>query len=134
MAVFANNPLNVQKKLRAIEEYCDKFNLKINPKKTEIVHFHLGRPPKNKFKYLCQGNEIKLVNKYTYLGIIFVSSGTFNINTKEFLSKANKNTGGIIGKSDVQSWDVSVKLYNSIVKPTHYTDQRPHGGWLEWKV
>lgn len=118
---FAYSPIDVQRKLTELETYCNPLDLRINPAKTNIMHFHKGRPRKQKLKFTCQDKEINYTNRYSYLGLLYTTSGIFIENAKEMVNKSKKATVGIkdtLLKSKLFDWDVINKLFESIVSPT----------------
>ena len=53
-----------------VSEWCKKWQLKINPDKTQIIHFRGKQKPKTNHTFHCSENDIKIVPSYKYLGVI----------------------------------------------------------------
>ncbi len=70
-------------------------------------------------KTFYYGNfELELVNRYTYLGVEFSTSGLFFNMAKTAVIKANQNIGAVIsllGRSKTNSWSTRLQLYNSSI-------------------
>ena len=73
--LFAENAEDLQRSIDVLGMYCDRWKLTVNCKKFKVVIFRKGgRLPKDlKFKY--KGLELEIVNKFTYLGVVFTSGG-----------------------------------------------------------
>ena len=85
IVIFGKTPEELQKSLDILEAYCSRWKLTVNTNKTKIVVFRRGgRLPTNlEFKY--NGNLIEIVNKFSYLGIVFTSGGS-SFETQKTLS------------------------------------------------
>ena len=66
---MATTASNLQKALDILENYCIRWKLTVNVIKTKIVIFRKGG-----IKFTYKGLEIEIVNKYSYLGVLFTSS------------------------------------------------------------
>ena len=92
--------------------YCDKWKLKINPKKTKIIIFQ-KRPPKSiDIKFNIGSEAIEIVQEYTYSGTLLTPTGNFtlalehlkekgfhvfsSIRKRTILNKLNPNTASQI--------------------------------------
>ena len=86
---FSNSANGLQDRLNALVSYCYTWCLKVNLKTTKVLLFNKsGRLIKEPFYF---NNElIESVNKYTYLGVIFQSSGLFNYAKEELYNKSLK--------------------------------------------
>jgi len=61
-----------------LSEYCSRWKLSVNRGKTKVVVLRKGgRLPDNLYFYY-DGYQLEKVNKYTYLGIVFTSGGSFS--------------------------------------------------------
>lgn len=117
LIILANSPIDLYKKLLALEEYCDKNFLTVNSKKTKIVHFRNGGKKCSK-EFLFNNESIEIVDMYPYLGVNISSSALGRKAAEEALKKANIASGSVIttlalGKND--SWQSILKLFDSII-------------------
>ena len=77
IVIFANDSEELQLALNVLEKYCAKWRLTVNTNKTKIMIFRKGGqlPTNLQFKY--NNNVLSIVNKFTYLGIVFTPGGSF---------------------------------------------------------
>ena len=76
--IFANNAKELQESLDELLCYCQRWKLIVNTNKTKIMGFRKsGRIPNN-LRFTYNNAEIEIVTKFTYLGIVFTSSGSFS--------------------------------------------------------
>ncbi|XP_015123392.1 uncharacterized protein LOC107045590 [Diachasma alloeum] len=118
IVILAESERDVQRKLDALESYCYLNSLQVNVPKTKVLVFH--RSPKLKrigsFHYGSQ--KVELVKEYTYLGIVFCSSGKFYQAAKDRISKASKASGAtlnILSKAKPNSIFSTIKLLDNII-------------------
>ena len=104
--------------LKHLEQYCNKWKLKINSKKSKIIIFNKSGHIK-KHAFYINNEQLEIVHNQKYLGIIFNSAGSFS-NTIHFLhDKANraifklrKSFGPI-----QPSIKTSLHLFDCMIKP-----------------
>ena len=77
LAIFSLSKEDLQKRISMLEqqylfEYSNEWGLEVNLSKTKIVIFNTTI---REFKFYFQGQEIKIVKQYTYLGFTFIPSG-----------------------------------------------------------
>lgn len=121
MVILASTPGDLQKKIEVLRDYFENLGLKVNVDKTKIVVFRRGGKVGNIpiFKY---GNDvIEVVPTYTYLGVLFSSSGVFTKAAEVFRKRgtaAFSNVWKIITKGQINSWESKTRLFESIVAST----------------
>ena len=78
IVIFSESADGLQKGLNILYEYCQRWKLTVNPIKSKIIIFRKGgRLPQNlSFRY--GDTNLEIVNKFTYLGIVFTSGGSFS--------------------------------------------------------
>ena len=76
--LFANSAEELQNKLNALKDYCYRWKLTVNTDKTKIIVFRKGGIlPRNLIFYY--GDQIiNIVSKFSYLGVVFSSGGSFS--------------------------------------------------------
>jgi len=72
-----NQQKNYKKNLNILSTYCNRWKLTVNRDKTKVLIFIKGGRLPNNLNFYYDGNHIEIVNKYSYLGIIFTSGGSF---------------------------------------------------------
>ena len=74
---FANSQQNLQKCLNGLEQYCEKWKLKINTDKTKIMIFSQGKQQICNQNFKIGDNSIEVVKNFKYLGVTFACNGSF---------------------------------------------------------
>ena len=77
LLLMSTTPKGLQDCLNKLSMFCENNGLIVNLKKTNIMTFCKNGRLSNE-KYYFNDVEVKHVNRYKYLGIIFASSGTFS--------------------------------------------------------
>jgi hypothetical protein len=95
----------MHKKIRILSEYFDDLGLKVNLSETTIVVFRKGGKLGREACFFFKGEQIECVSEYTYLGVLFSSSGLFSRAAKARKSSARAISAKIIqilktGRSD----------------------------------
>ena len=83
--IFSETAEGLQKGLHILKDYCDKWKLIINTSKTKIMVFRKGGTLQRNLKFEYKGENIEIVKKFTYLGVVFTTGGSF-METHETLS------------------------------------------------
>ena len=111
-----------RKLIKALEPYLDENMLEINISKTRIIIFKKGgRGHKTKLVFKFKDVPIEFAKAYTYLGIIFTPSGTYNLTVKNSLSKGYKaiqRTINILNRLKILNNKTFIRLFNALVSST----------------
>ena len=75
IVIFSETPEDMQSSLNILHNYCNKWKLKVNIGKTKIMVFRKGGILSRNLKFYFNNIELEIVNKYSYLGIVFTSGG-----------------------------------------------------------
>lgn len=121
IVILANSPKDVQKKLTALESYCQANKLQINCDKTKVLYFHKGRNKTVNMNFHCEGQPIETVNSYEYLGILFSSSGLFRNHASSIKNKANivnANIRNLLATTKTSTHAPKMKLFHSVLLPS----------------
>ena len=76
--VFANTAEELQEQLNRLKLYCDKWKLKINVEKTKVMVFRKGGRLPNNVSFTYDGQVLDIVKRFTYLGVVFTTTGSFS--------------------------------------------------------
>jgi hypothetical protein len=68
--------------LNDFNDFCKKWKLKVNAEKSKVLVFSNGRLPAN-LKFTYNNRDLERVPNFSYLGIAFSKSGSFNTSIKE---------------------------------------------------
>lgn len=88
-ALFASSYIELVRKLRVLEWYCDQNCLELSVEKSKIMIFHKGNINYSKYKFSYKNQNIEIVKCFTYLGVLFSCSGLFNKYLNKIVSSAN---------------------------------------------
>ncbi len=120
--LLAESQAELQSLIDLMNNWCNKYRFKINPSKSNVVHFR--NPPKQRtnhvFKLYNNGPELECVENYKYLGSFLDEYLTFNKATEVLSTAANRALGGMINKFKSMremSYRTYSKLYDSMVCP-----------------
>ena len=86
--IIGENKHSFQTCLDDFYKYCHTWKLTINFSKTKIVVFGTNKP--SLYNFNINGQIIKTVKEYKYLGVIFSNSGSFLSCRKHIITQANK--------------------------------------------
>ena len=81
---------DLQHSLNMLHTYCDAWKLSLNTSKSKVVVFRKGGrlPLLLNFKY--NDTELEIVQSFTYLGVVFSSTGSFSQLQETLASQAQK--------------------------------------------
>ena len=79
--LFGKTPDELQRALAILEEYYNRWKLTVNTSKTKIMVFRKGGRLPNNLNFLYKDSQIEILNKFSYLGVLFTSGGSnFELN------------------------------------------------------
>lgn len=122
MVALSTSKTGLQMIIRILHKYFTTHSLNVHLAKTKVVVFRRngGRLPKG-LRFVYDGQDIEIVNKYTYLGVIFSSSGVFSLAAKHFKQKglmALGATWSVFTRSRLESIERKFHLFSSLVAST----------------
>ena len=119
--ILANNANDLQYLIDRLVTFSLQWGLVINTEETEVMIFNkAGRLLEEHFT--CGTTQLKTVDKFIYLGIVFVPSGIF-VPTQTRLTQRANTALYMIKKGLLRNRDVSIKpatalkLFDAYVKP-----------------
>ena len=118
---FANTVFDVtQAALRIVEQWCNNYELSVNPTKTELIMFTNRRNLEDNRLTTLLGSELQLTNETKYLGVTLDSKLNWSRHLDHKISKASITfwqCRAMIGKK----WGLSPKtilwLYTTVIRP-----------------
>ena len=116
--ILAESEQDLQRALDSLSEYCQLWDLTVNLDKTKVVIFsQRSKTPKKPFMY--NGQEVKVVEDYTYLGVIFNYNGTFKKAVENQKAVGLRAMQALLSKIRILSLDVdtSMELFHRCVMP-----------------
>ena len=119
LLLLSTSANGLQNNINILTEYCEKWKLKINIKKTKIMTFSKsGNIDNNKYKLM--ENDIEHVKEYKYLGFVFTSNGSMTTGINRLCKQGEKAWFAIqkyIGGLKQKNIHVWIKLFDALVKP-----------------
>ena len=122
MVLIAEDDSSLQNMLNEVNNWCNKWRLKVNEEKTEIVHFRNNRKKGTDFKFMYGDTELDKVKHYKYLGIILDEHLTYNDCVQTLADSAGRALGGVISKFKTLKnvgYDTFTKLFIAGVQPVY---------------
>jgi hypothetical protein len=120
IVIIAESLDDLQKGMDILKDYCERWKLTVNINKTKVMIFRKGgRLPRN-IRVMYNGSEIEIVNKFTYLGIVFSCGGSFE-HTYDALSgqalKAIFKMKQYLQKFTYIDIKHKIELFDKLIKP-----------------
>lgn len=117
-ALLSESPEGLQETLTYFEKYCDNWKLKVNRSKTKVVVFSKKKVRHNQ-NFKLYGENIEIVDAYSYLGILFNFNGSFCKARKKLVEQAQKALFALYRKikNICIPIDLQLKLFDSLVSP-----------------
>ena len=115
--LMAESAEDLQTQLNSFNDYCKKWNLKVNVDKTKIIIFGSRNAGNLEFKY--NDRVIDIVNEFKYLGIMFSRSGSFLKAKQKQVTKANKAIYDVLKKGRLHNLSIQcqLELFDRIIQP-----------------
>ena len=118
--ILAESHDDLQHALNAMLEYCNIWDLKVNPTKTKVTVFCKNKKTLLKERDFHYNNvKVDIVEEFVYLGVLFTYNGKFNKTKKRLLDQARKAMFSLIQKSRRLDLSISVQLhlFNTMIVP-----------------
>ena len=120
IVLLADNENDLQSMLNLLDNWCSVNNLVINAIKSKIVHFRPRLVLRTNFAFSYGSTELKIADRYVYLGITLHEFLDFNVTAKMVCQAASRALGLLIAKYKTlegMPFDVHGKLYDAMVWP-----------------
>ena len=107
--------------LNCVYNWCSKWRLCLNVKKTQVVHFRPYAINRSSVIFTIGENKVSYTPAYKYLGVWFNENLDVNFTAKEIAKSAHRALGVIICKFKAcggMAYDVFNKLYENLVQPS----------------
>ena len=98
IVLVSENEENLQVMLNHVQNWCVKWQMKVNIEKTKVVHFRSKRKKKSKFAFEIDNHKLEISDNYRYLGVIFDEYLDFDKCAKTLSEAAGRSLGSIITK------------------------------------
>ena len=119
LCLIADNESDLQLMLDTLQKWCVTWQMKVNDGKTQVVHFRPNSVEKTHITFNCGDSEIKVVDKYKYLGLILTDHLDYQETARVVAQAASRALGLVIAKDKAYGgmhYDCFTTLYTSIVQ------------------
>ncbi len=124
IVILAENEHDLQMLLDIIHKWSQEWQMMVNAEKTKIVHFRKGPSnPVTEATFQYGEQQIQVVDRYRYLGLIFTEYLDVSIMAKYVSQAAQRVLGILNAKSKAHGgipYVVFTKLFDSLVQPIFY--------------
>ena len=124
LVLFSDSVIGLQRQLNLLQEYCERWSLKVSREKSKIVVFRNGGKLRQYEKWFYEGSRIETCTYFNYLGVNFSSvlSWTHNQNIRANKGiRALGSTRALMSKFPNLQNSVIWKVFDTMVKPIlHY--------------
>ena len=117
LVLMSETAEGLQACLNNLNEYCEKWGLRININKTKIIIFNKGGHAFSRYKFYLNNVTISIVQQYCYLGIVFSSSGNFGPACKSLYDKALKAFHKFKQINPRNNATLAMKLFDMLISP-----------------
>ena len=109
---MAENPEDLQNLLNIVADWCEKWRLSINNKKTQIMHVRKPGKDLSQFNFYYGKNFgikefptpsnncvlLEYTTSYKYLGVLFHENMDFSVLADDLATRASRALGSLIAK------------------------------------
>ncbi|MEW8542106.1 MAG: reverse transcriptase family protein, partial [Candidatus Thiodiazotropha sp.] len=90
IVLLSESPEDLQRSLNMFHIYCDTWKLSLNTTKSKVVVFRKGGRLPLGLNFNYNGKNLEIVQSFTYLGVVFSSTGSFSQLQETLASQAQK--------------------------------------------
>ena len=90
IALIADTVIGLQRQLNLLSKFCNSSKLRVNISKTKILVFKRGGQLSNREHWSYSGQDIEIVNGFSYVGLLFTCRLSLYRMAEETSSKAKK--------------------------------------------
>ena len=114
IVLISDSSGKLQELLNCLHEWCMKWQICINAKKSKVVHFRKIRIKKTSHLFKMDKDIIDLVQQYKYLGILLDEHLKFDLCDDLFAKSGGRALSSLISKYNVNknfSYDIFTHLF-----------------------
>ena len=108
--MFAESKEALQENLNCLKSYCDKWSLTVNVEKTKVMIFRKKGVLKEDYTWTYQGENIEMVESFSYLGLVFSCRGSFVQATYELKGKALRSMNALFNVTNQLDVPINIML------------------------
>ena len=120
LILLSRSPEGLQQCVRNLTDYCQKWKLEMNMKKTKVMTFNKSGKIIKSIRIFANNTLLKNVKEYTYLGFTVTPSGTLTHGINNLIDKAKRawfSFKNIFYKSKSKNINTYTVLFDYVVKP-----------------
>jgi hypothetical protein len=117
LILLSESKEGLQHSLNRLETYCTKWGLTVNLSKTKVIVFNKGGKALKNIILVYKSNVVEIVGSYSYLGIVFNTSGSFKDAVQTLKDKGMKALYSVMQHSSLCQPNVAIKLFLHLVQP-----------------
>ena len=120
LALITESETDLQTLLSILYNWCQKWRMKVNVKKTKVVHFRCKNVVQSDFQFKYGDNTVDIVEKYKYLGLILDEYLDYQVTATVLANSAGRALGSIQNKFNQLKglgYNTYSKMYSSGVIP-----------------
>ena len=117
----ASSEAKMQRAMDQVSQSCDNYDLLISTKKTEVVHQPAPGKPYNEPTITVNGENLKVVDKFTYLGRTLSKAVHIDDEVTARIAKASVAFGRLranVWERNGIKLDTKLKVYKAVILPT----------------
>ncbi len=99
LCLISDNERDLQAMLNVLSDWCGKWGMKVNVRKTKVVHFRPLSILRTDTRFTCGNSEIHIVDRYKYLGLIVSEHLDYHI-TGTIVAQATSRALGLLRTED----------------------------------
>ena len=118
MVLFSTDPAELQLLLNKLYKYSSEWGLKVNTSKTKVCIFE-KRKSIIDFTWSYDGQNLEIVDSFTYLGMKFTANGSLEAGAKALSDQALRAVNNLLGLFQRVHFDIKTKLalFDSLETP-----------------
>jgi len=102
--LLTSSETELQLLLSALSDWCATNDMIVNSTKSSIVHVRPQSVSRTDAMLFCGDKKLEIVDKFTYLGIVFNEHLDYSITAKTVAQSANRALGLLIAKCKIMSY------------------------------
>ena len=118
--IFSDTPVGLQRLIRVLESFCTKWKLSVNLNKSQVIVFRRGGILKKGEQWFFNGQKMKIVSYYKYLGLMISSRNVWGKAVSTLADQARKAMSSIfrmIRNTCTLPFKEYFKLFDTMILP-----------------
>ena len=118
LMLLSETKTGLQMCINKLKEYCNKWKLTVNLKKTKVIIFR-ANGKKHNAQFMLEKENLEVIDLYKYLGITISSSSSFLQGINELAQKGRKACFSLRSGIDIYLLNnpkLVLKLYDCMIK------------------